>query len=227
LIFWLIKLTFVLYVNCQNNSWLKLTWMCTFHNLSFPMICKMCCEDRLFDLLCTTFEINYKSYFCWNIVLITSLFGPVKGYSLLDQMTSRNLSTSSVEHMWMSCKLDAGSSNSYSFTVPNVHSTSICLEKHCRHTRWSNDFNLWLKYFYFVRFVAYGRAYKQMTMICKMCCEDRLFDLLCTKFENNYKSYFCWNIVLITSLRLVLQENSSSQGLSDMWKCPVKIGLVL
>jgi len=36
-----------------------------------------------------------------------------------------------------------------------------------------NDFNLWLKYFYFVRFVAYGRAYKQMTMICKMCCEDR------------------------------------------------------
>ena len=70
-----------------------------------------------------------------------------------------------------------------------------------------NDFNLWLKYFYFVRFVAYGRAYKQMTMICKMCCEDRLFDLLCTKFENNYKSYFCWNIVLITSLRLVLQEN--------------------
>jgi hypothetical protein len=48
-----------------------------------------------------------------------------------------------------------------------------------------NDFNLWLKYFYFVRFVAYGRAYKQMTMICKMCCEDHLFDLLCTKFENN------------------------------------------
>jgi hypothetical protein len=33
--------------------------------------------------------------------------------------------------MWMSCKLDAGSSNSYSFTGPNVHSTSIYLEKHC------------------------------------------------------------------------------------------------
>ena len=29
----------------------------------------------------------------------------------------------------MSCKLDAGSSNSYSFTGPNVHSTSIYLGK--------------------------------------------------------------------------------------------------
>jgi len=32
--------------------------------------------------------------------------------------------------MWMSCKLDAGSSNSYSFNGPNVHSTSIYLGKH-------------------------------------------------------------------------------------------------
>ena len=30
----------------------------------------------------------------------------------------------------MSYKLDAGSSNSYSFTGPNVHSTSIYLGKH-------------------------------------------------------------------------------------------------
>jgi len=29
----------------------------------------------------------------------TKLFGPVKGYSLLDQMTSMNLSTSSVEYV--------------------------------------------------------------------------------------------------------------------------------
>ena len=40
-------------------------------------------------------------------------FGPVKGYSLLDQMGSRNLSTSSVEYV-NACKLDAGSSNLYS-----------------------------------------------------------------------------------------------------------------
>ena len=31
----------------------------------------------------------------------------------------------------MPCKLDAGSNNSYSFTGPNVHSTSIYLGKHC------------------------------------------------------------------------------------------------
>ena len=31
----------------------------------------------------------------------------------------------------MSCKLDAGSSNLYSFNGPNVHSTSIYLGKHC------------------------------------------------------------------------------------------------
>ena len=30
----------------------------------------------------------------------------------------------------MSCKLDAGSSNLYCFTGPNVHSTSIYLGKH-------------------------------------------------------------------------------------------------
>ena len=35
---------------------------------------------------------------CGN-VLGKSWFGPVKGYSLLDQMTSRNLSTSSVEYV--------------------------------------------------------------------------------------------------------------------------------
>ena len=32
--------------------------------------------------------------------------------------------------MWISCKLDAGSSNSYPFTGPNVHSNSIYLGKH-------------------------------------------------------------------------------------------------
>ena len=49
-------------------------------------------------------------------------FGPVNGCSLLDQMSSRNLSTSSVEYV--------ESSNSYSFTRSNVHSTSIFPEKH-------------------------------------------------------------------------------------------------
>ena len=33
--------------------------------------------------------------------------------------------------MWISCKLDARSRNSYSFTWPNVHSTSVYLWKHC------------------------------------------------------------------------------------------------
>jgi hypothetical protein len=33
--------------------------------------------------------------------------------------------------MWISCKLDGGSSHSYSFTGLNVHSTSIYLGKHC------------------------------------------------------------------------------------------------
>jgi hypothetical protein len=33
--------------------------------------------------------------------------------------------------MWMSCKLDARTSNSYSFIGPNVHSTSIYIGKHC------------------------------------------------------------------------------------------------
>ena len=37
-------------------------------------------------------------------------YGPVKGDSLLEQMTSRNPSISSLGGMWMSCKLDAGSS---------------------------------------------------------------------------------------------------------------------
>jgi hypothetical protein len=32
-------------------------------------------------------------------------FGPVKGYSLLDQMTSRNLSTSSVEYVNVLCMM--------------------------------------------------------------------------------------------------------------------------
>ena len=42
-------------------------------------------------------------------------FGSVKGYSLLNQMTSRNLSTSS--GIYASCKLDTGSSNVYFFSL--------------------------------------------------------------------------------------------------------------
>ena len=51
-------------------------------------------------------------------------FGPVKRYSLLDKWPV-GIWAPPLWSMWMSCKLVAGSSNAYSFTGPNVHSTSI------------------------------------------------------------------------------------------------------
>ena len=57
-------------------------------------------------------------------------FCPVKGYSLLDKWPV-GIWALPLWSMWMSCKLDTGSSNSYSFTWPNVHSTSNFLGKHC------------------------------------------------------------------------------------------------
>jgi len=59
-------------------------------------------------------------------------FGPVKGY-LFKYWTKWPVGiwAPPLWSMWMSCKLDAGSSNLYSFTGPNVCSTSIYLGKHC------------------------------------------------------------------------------------------------
>jgi hypothetical protein len=47
----------------------------------------------------------------------------------------------------MSCKLDAGSSNSYSFTGPNVHSTSIYRGKHCSLSVFQMDNRVYYYYY--------------------------------------------------------------------------------
>jgi hypothetical protein len=69
--------------------------------------------------------IFFMSSFQWNSSTCVIKGNRTHFYfflALLDQMWS----------MWMSYKLGAGSSNSYSFTGLNVHSTSIYLGKHCK-----------------------------------------------------------------------------------------------
>ena len=57
-------------------------------------------------------------------------FGPVKRLFITTKWPV-GIWAPSLWSIWKSCKLDAGSSNSYSFTGPNVQSTSIYLGKYC------------------------------------------------------------------------------------------------
>ena len=56
--------------------------------------------------------------------------------------------------MWMSCKLGAGFSNSYSFTGPNVYSTLIYLGKHweleLKYKQWCTEDKCDLLYVYYI-----------------------------------------------------------------------------
>jgi hypothetical protein len=127
--------------------------------------------------------------------------------------------------MWMSCKLDAGSSNLHSFTGLNVHSTSIYLRKHwCCISIWSGKA---CKIFVLLRMIidkalttvlqlapdwsGNRNIYTDHLVIPVFNCSTNFTQLYNSICEIGIGKVQCWKKVILTSGCLLLLLNNFYQ----------------